>query len=267
MIAKLIAHAPTREAALDKLANALSQTLVAGPRSNAAFLARLLRAEKFRAGTFDTSFIEQNHAALGAAPQPADNAAAARGVAELLARQAAQPAARTEGEDTVASPWDAQDGFQFNGARVTDLPIDVDGRRARATVAYGPAGPAVTVGGEAPAADGRVVAGEGMLYVLRQGRQTSVAFADAGAGAADAAGGGGALRAPMHGKVIAVFVEKGAAVRKGQRLAIIEAMKMEHALLAPFDGTVAEVAAAAGNQVAEKALVLVIEPVVTEPAA
>jgi 3-methylcrotonyl-CoA carboxylase alpha subunit len=64
----------------------------------------------------------------------------------------------------------------------------------------------------------------------------------------------------MHGKVIAVFVEKGATVRKGQRLAIIEAMKMEHALLAPFDGRVAEVAASAGSQIAEKAPVLRIEP-------
>jgi 3-methylcrotonyl-CoA carboxylase alpha subunit len=63
----------------------------------------------------------------------------------------------------------------------------------------------------------------------------------------------------MHGKVLAVLVEKGDMVRKGQRLAIIEAMKMEHALTAPFDGCVGEVAAIVGNQIAEKAMVMTIE--------
>ena len=62
----------------------------------------------------------------------------------------------------------------------------------------------------------------------------------------------------MHGKVLAILVEKGAAVAKGQRVALIEAMKMEHALTAPMAGTVAEVAAAAGSQIAEGAKVMVI---------
>src|ERR1700729_2228007 len=68
MIAKLIAHAPTREAALDKLAAALDQTVIAGPRSNVAFLAALTRASEFCQGKVDTGFIERNLAALGAAP-------------------------------------------------------------------------------------------------------------------------------------------------------------------------------------------------------
>ena len=62
----------------------------------------------------------------------------------------------------------------------------------------------------------------------------------------------------MHGKVLAILVEEGAAVAKGERVALIEAMKMEHALTAPIAGTVAEVAAAAGNQIAEGAKVMVI---------
>jgi 3-methylcrotonyl-CoA carboxylase alpha subunit len=65
----------------------------------------------------------------------------------------------------------------------------------------------------------------------------------------------------MHGKVLSVLVEQGARVRRGQRLAIIEAMKMEHTLVAPIDGTVAEIAVAADAQVAEGAKVMVIEPV------
>ena len=62
----------------------------------------------------------------------------------------------------------------------------------------------------------------------------------------------------MHGKVLALLVEQGARVRRGQRLAIIEAMKMEHTLTAPVDGTVAEIAVAQDAQVAEGAKVMVI---------
>jgi len=65
----------------------------------------------------------------------------------------------------------------------------------------------------------------------------------------------------MHGKVLALLVEQGARVRRGQRLAIIEAMKMEHTLVSPIEGTVAEIAVAADVQVAEGAKVMVIEAV------
>ena len=84
MIAKLIAHAPTREAALDRLAAALDRTVIAGPRSNVAFLAALTRASEFRQGKVDTGFIDRNLAALGAVPHKADFAAAALGVVHLL---------------------------------------------------------------------------------------------------------------------------------------------------------------------------------------
>ena len=78
--------------------------------------------------------------------------------------------------------------------------------------------------------------------------------------AAEAQGAGdGLIRAPMHGKVLAIFVEKGDKVVRGQRLAIIEAMKMEHTLTAPADGVVAEIAAAAQAQVAEGAKIMQIE--------
>lgn len=72
--------------------------------------------------------------------------------------------------------------------------------------------------------------------------------------------GGGLVRAPMHGKVLAVLVEKGTKVARGQRLAIIEAMKMEHALTAPVDGVVTEIAVPQGAQVAEGDKVMLIEP-------
>ncbi|MBV9555984.1 MAG: acetyl-CoA carboxylase biotin carboxyl carrier protein subunit, partial [Pseudolabrys sp.] len=79
------------------------------------------------------------------------------------------------------------------------------------------------------------------------------------AASAEAQGGGdGVVRAPMHGKILAIFVEKGDKVVRGQRLAIIEAMKMEHTLTAPVDGEVAEVAAAPLSQVAEGAKIVAI---------
>jgi len=70
---------------------------------------------------------------------------------------------------------------------------------------------------------------------------------------------GGLVLAPMHGKVLAVLVEPGASVAKGQRVAVIEAMKMEHALLAPIDGIVSEISVAPGGQVAEGAKVMSVE--------
>src|SRR5450432_176461 len=87
MIAKLIAHGETREQALDCLAQALDKTVVIGPRSNAGFLAALCRAPEFRASNFDTGFIERNLAALGAAPQGLDRAAASLGAQTLLTRE------------------------------------------------------------------------------------------------------------------------------------------------------------------------------------
>ena len=69
MIAKIIAHGATRNEALDRLSEALGKTLVAGPRVNARFLKALCDSEEFRAGAFDTGFIDANLAKLGATPR------------------------------------------------------------------------------------------------------------------------------------------------------------------------------------------------------
>jgi len=83
--------------------------------------------------------------------------------------------------------------------------------------------------------------------------------ADLGSGDLDRADGDGQIKAPMHGKVLALLVDNGDRVEKGQRLAIIEAMKMEHALTAPCSGCIADIAVAAGGQVAEGARLMTIE--------
>ena len=117
----------------------------------------------------------------------------------------------------------------------------------------------MTVGGAKPAADAFAVVADDAAYVLRHGRQTKVTLRDLALDEAADQGQGGLVRAPMHGKVLAVLVEQGAAVARGQRLAIIEAMKMEHTLVAPLDGVVAEIAVVPNAQVAEGAKVIVIE--------
>jgi 3-methylcrotonyl-CoA carboxylase alpha subunit len=128
-----------------------------------------------------------------------------------------------------------------------------------AEIAYTASGPVVSVADKSAATDAVLIEGDDAVYVLHNGRQTVVRAAPITIHEAEGAA-GGAVIAPMHGKLLALLVAKGDAVRKGQRLAVLEAMKMEHALLAPFDGVVADVLATAGKQVAERATVLVVAP-------
>jgi 3-methylcrotonyl-CoA carboxylase alpha subunit len=266
MIAKLIAHGPDRAAALDRLAAALEKTIALGPRSNLGFLAALARAPAFRRGDFDTGFIDRHLGELGAAPQPLDRAAVALGAERLLQREHARIAALMEREpEAPASPWEETDAFQLSGARNLGLPLIADGENVTAQIVYGAQGPVVTVGGLNAAADAfAVVAGEA-AFVQHKGRQTKVSLRDLALDEAFDQGQSGLVRAPMHGKVLAVLVEPGARVTRGQRLAIIEAMKMEHTLVAPRDGVVAEIAVAPNAQVPEGAKVMLIEAAAEAP--
>jgi 3-methylcrotonyl-CoA carboxylase alpha subunit len=259
MIAKMIAAAPTRTAALERLAAALDETVIAGPRSNVAFLAALARSAAFVEGRFDTGYIDRNLEALGATARPSDHAAAAAGVQYLIAREQARIAARgRQAAGEPGSPWDATDAFQLTGTRRLALPVTVDGDTLVADIAYGPAAVEVAIDGHAAASDAVTIDGGEAVYVLRKGRQTVARLKDFEAIDIEHLDSDGVVSAPMHGKVLAILVEPGAVVTKGQRLAVIEAMKMEHALTAPIDGTVVEVAATVGAQIAENAKVLVI---------
>jgi 3-methylcrotonyl-CoA carboxylase alpha subunit len=260
MIAKLIAHAPTREAALDQLAAALDHTLAAGPYTNLGLLGALCRAPDFRAGRFDTGFIDRNLNAFEGGGL--DSSAAALGATCLLA----QERARVEGDmervpDMPASPWDEGDGFQLGGMRVVALPILADGEPITAHIGYGGSldRPAVAVDGVPAALDATAIEAADAIYVLRHGRQTVVRCADAGLDEREFGDGDGRIKAPMHGKVLALLVANGDRVERGQRLAIIEAMKMEHALTAPHGGRVGEIAVGVGRQVAEGARLMTIE--------
>jgi 3-methylcrotonyl-CoA carboxylase alpha subunit len=135
----------------------------------------------------------------------------------------------------------------------------VDGERVDAREVFRPGASGVstvTVGERDPWSDDRIdhdVEVPHGVYVFRNGRQTLVQPYDPFDVDLEHMDQGGSVKAPMHGKLIAVFVKAGDRVEKGQRLAIVEAMKMEHVLLAPADGEVAEIAAEPGAQVAEGA--------------
>jgi 3-methylcrotonyl-CoA carboxylase alpha subunit len=261
MIAKLVAHAPTREAALDRLVNALDHTLIVGPRTNVAFLASLCRMREFREGNVDTDFIEQNLVALAAAPRGIDRSAAALGVSRLLAgRLIAEFPDENEGDVVEAtSPWAARDGFQLGGARSVAVPVVIDEQNAVATVTYDKAGWRVDIEGAQPAIEAQVFEAGGEAFVVRHRRQTRVRIKDVSVGAAAAGSGDGVIRAPMHGRVLEILANIGDRVSGGQRLAVIEAMKMEHTLRAPFSGVVRQVSVSAVTQVVEGAEIMVIE--------
>ncbi|MFL5173890.1 MAG: acetyl/propionyl/methylcrotonyl-CoA carboxylase subunit alpha, partial [Microvirga sp.] len=269
MIAKVIAHGASRDEALDRLSAALGATLVAGPKTNLGFLRALADAPEFRAGRFDTGFIDANLQALGAVEQPLDEEAARLGALMLIDDEWETLEARRSSlapAEGFHSPWSERDGFELGPPRSHGLSVVVEGHRHDMSVTWAAEGPEVAFGsGVSRFIPAHFVDNhrsfprtDSGLIVLRNGRQTRVDRHDPFAVDLEHIDEGGAVKAPMHGKLIAVFVKPGDKVEKGQRLAIVEAMKMEHALVAPAAGEVAEVAAEPGQQVAEGARLIVL---------
>jgi 3-methylcrotonyl-CoA carboxylase alpha subunit len=232
MVAKLIVHAGNRTQAAHKLASAAGDTQVWPVRTNAAFLAGAASHPDFIAGRIDTGFIARHLADLVAGAEPS-----------AAVQQAAAAAMLPTGHD---DPWTGLKGFRTNADAFSQIEVEIAGKPYLVDLAD--AGPAraqvATLGFE------RVVFLDGEAWPFGPPR------ADHGAGTA---AGDGAIMSPMPGQVIAVAVEAGAAVTKGQRLVVLEAMKMEMALVAPFDGTVVDLKARAGTQVAEGTLLIRIE--------
>ncbi len=264
MIAKVIAHGPDRDTALDRLSAALTGTLVAGPKTNTAFLRALCDAPEFRSGRFDTGFIDRNLQALGAVERAPADRAVALGALRLLEDELASAGIAPAQH---GSPWEVSDGFQLVGERRQAFPVVVDGTRTEVTVAWPDGELAVTAGAATANRLAAASTGEGAfarapdgIYVIEDGRQTFVQRFDPFAVDLEHLDAGDSVNAPMHGKLVGVFVAPGDQVEKGQRLAIVEAMKMEHALLSPRAGEIAEVLAEAGSQVAEGARLIVLAP-------
>jgi 3-methylcrotonyl-CoA carboxylase alpha subunit len=231
MSAKLIVHAPTRTAAAVKLGDAAASTQVWPVKTNAAFLARAARHPDFVGGRIDTGFIERHLDRLVPAPEPS---------ATVLAR-----AARAILPAVTGDPWSALTGFRTNAAPDLRVEVSVGGHAhlitLEATV------PTVV----ATLDDGGVLFLDGEAWPFARPRASDIAGGDA---LSD-----GAIVAPMPGRIVSVAVAAGDAVTKGQRLLVLEAMKMEQGLIAPFDGVVAEVKAVAGAQVKEGTTLIRIE--------
>jgi 3-methylcrotonyl-CoA carboxylase alpha subunit len=228
LLAKLIVHAPSRQEAAAKLADACREVEIWPVKTNAGFLARAASHPDFVKGGIDTDFIAHNAASLipPTEPPPAVVAAAA---AALL------PEDKTD-------PWAVLAGFRAAGAAHTQVAVEIGGRTYVAD----------------PVPGGSV----------RRSDETRLLFLDGdvwpfsppqprGGGIAETAD--GMVLAPMPGAVVLVDAVKNKKVKRGERLLVLQAMKMEYTLVAPFDGTVTELTVLAGSQVKEGALLARIE--------
>jgi 3-methylcrotonyl-CoA carboxylase alpha subunit len=262
MIAKLIAGGPDRETAVGRLANALEDTIVAGPKTNAAFLHALLAHPAFARGEMDTGLIGRELDRL--APKAFNPRAIAFGVAHMLWNSHDDlEARRRDMAHERYSPWSGQDAFELSGPRRQQLTVLVDGVATKVEVTWGEAGPAVSVVGQEPRAAPeprslRVIGETNPLRVICDMAQVELRWPSFEGGATDAAGDGGSIRAPIIGRIAKIFVREGDAVAKGDRIAVVEAMKMEHVLHAGRDGRIAKLAAKEGEQVSEGALIALL---------
>ena len=239
MIAKIVASGDDREGAMAALEEALDNVRIWPVKTNAAFLIACLRAPEFRSGQVTTGFIADQGDALTTAP------VATASDWKVAAMQMYTPHFFHR-NDKVADPWGKALGFRLNAPERGAITVQHEGERRVIDLMS-----LVDVEGYVePVVDG--------VLAFRDGRPllfTPPRFAS-GDGPAVA----GTILAPMPGRVTSVNVAAGDVVTKGQKLLTLEAMKMEHALTAPFDGVVAELNAAAGAQVQVDALLARVEP-------
>ena len=259
MIAKVIAHAPTRREAAARLARALEATRIQGLTTNRDFLVRVLRTPEYLAGDTTTDFIERVNPARSRETTRGELIDAA--VAALLEGQARRRAnvkvmrSIPGGWRNSTMPMERID-FRVGG---NELHIEYRSRRdGRFRVAADGGEMLVTALG---CGNGRVdmeVDGRRLAFAVDRDGDTWLVHGSAGgvelqqqprypaSGLEDLSGG---LVAPMPGAVLAIAVGTGDAVVKGQLLLILEAMKMEHRITAPQDGTIGELSVAVGDQV------------------
>lgn len=230
MVAKVVTHGEYRDTARMQLAKALEHLAVDPVVSNAPFLLKCLSHPDFENFNLTTGFIAANEPDLLQAVEPDD------ATKQLAAENVVGKYLRSESDLGLL-------GFRLNAQRRSTIHISLDRKPTEITlnsfheVEPETAGGVITLHGRTIPYDELQVRGTG-----------SHSAAD------------GAIIAPMPGKVIAVDVAEGDTVTAGQRLMVLEAMKMEHALTAPFDGTVTELSASEGGQVQVEAVLAVVEP-------
>jgi acetyl/propionyl-CoA carboxylase alpha subunit len=277
MIAKAIAHAETRDAAMDALGDALRTAEIWPLATNAVLLANLLDHPVMREGKATTNLVEADLDELSSLDDME--------LAEALILGATGLQGWSRG--FAADPWSSADGFRINASARANYVFDIHGphevrlegaasgqRMARI------AGDTYEIDAEVTATPtgavvGAVIDGAEAVGVIRslasgpvlftKGRAFSLKPPELGLDLEGLAAGDD-IRAPMPGKVLEVKAKAGATVKKGAPLVVLEAMKMEHTLSAPRDGKIAEVAATAGQQTTEGVVLVRMEPVPEAPA-
>jgi 3-methylcrotonyl-CoA carboxylase alpha subunit len=259
MIAKVIVHGPTRDVALAKLSAALKGTQVAGTVTNLGFLGALAEHKGFVAGDVDTGLIARDIDALTAVAVVTPSHWARAGIAamdldmhnagagfNLWAPLRQSVALSHEGEEvTLAVEVNSADAQTWHVGDAVVVAQRVRGR----WLLDGMSAPAVAM----TEACVTVFDAYGIVFDIVDPLQRD----------ASATGDGNIVDAPMPGLVKAVTAKTGQSVTAGDRLAVLEAMKMEHALLAARDGVIAEVLVSEGDQVEAGAALIRLEEVNT----
>jgi 3-methylcrotonyl-CoA carboxylase alpha subunit len=272
MIAKVIAWGEDRATAVRRLAAGMATYRIAGLATNRDFLLRLLRHPAFAAGDVDTGFIERHRAELIPPPAPAPRwTLAAASVALLLEiADAARSAGARSGDPQ--SPWHRRDFWRLNGDTSQDMRwrdgetervvrahyrsdhyrLDIDGSDSDARARRLPDGD-LELDLDGQRADVAVLRHGGETIVVGDDGSWRFTYIDPLVPKAAEEAAGGRLTAPMPGKVAQVLAAAGGKVKRGQALMVLEAMKMEHTIAAPADGTVDRVHYVAGDLVEEGA--------------
>ena len=269
MIAKLIVHGPTRAAALAKLETALAQCHVAGCVTNLEFLGALTRHPGFARGEVDTGLIGRDLDVLIAGAAPGRDVLA---LAALASRSLLDPKSCTD-------VWDMLAGWQHWSVGQTHATLEVDNETLDVPISIlGPGRFRIHIEGteidiETDGRDGTavgyiadgvrkhadVLCHGGTVSVFAQGRTFSFGVPDPLNTATGESAGGDVITAPMPGLVKLVAVTSEQAVSQGEALLVLEAMKMEHTLTAPRDGTVSELLVQVGDQVTDGTILITLE--------
>ncbi len=262
LIAKLIAWGPDRGAAVGRLAEALRQTQIAGVATNASFLSRLVRHEKFVAGEIDTEFISRHESELLHPPGKSGGRELLFAGVAILAAEARRRRAGSRADKDRAGPWSRSDGWRLNALHQSTIEFAAAGSETAAAVTLGHLPQA---GGEMrfSAAGKTIVAtldddgtltgrldgepftaashlSQGVLTLFADGATRRFRLKDPVADAMRVPGSSGRVLAPMPGRVMLVHVKQHDKVDANAPLLVLEAMKMEHVIRAPQAGRVAE---------------------------
>lgn len=282
MLAKIITHGPDRETALSTLHRALAETEIAGVETNLDFLLGVSQTNQFRKAKIDTGWLDKTKSPKQgwSRAQAADDLAYIQATMHVLRGRDIAACERASISGDRYSPWFRSDGWRmidrgyqdvhlidlvagteplivrarkadavgyeieisdrsFRTARIDNRLIEVDGRRFENRIAQ---------------------SGSDTLYIFTNAGRNKLGIVDPAATDDDDAAGADGLRAPMPGKIVSVFVTSGQKVAKGTPLMIMEAMKMEHTIVAPSDGTVMRVSFAEGSQIEEGVSLVEFDP-------